>query len=124
MEFTREVIIPSGKLEELDCIPFLSLVSPSFHRRREKYREELIMAKTKKTTEEEKRIDEALSKLPVSEARVISLRYGLEDGKTHTRIEIAKEFSVTEERVRQYEEEALENLRLELGDEVRKYFHD
>ncbi len=86
------------------------------------------MAKTKKTneavTEEEKWIDDALSKLPVSEARVVSLRYGLEDGRKHTRIEIAKEFNVTEERVHQYEEEALENLRIELGDEVLEYFHD
>ena len=37
------------------------------------------------------------------EARVIRLRYGLEDGRTHTLEEVGKEFNVTRERIRQIE---------------------
>ena len=45
------------------------------------------------------------------EARVIRLRYGLEDGRTHTLEEVGKEFQVTRERIRQIEGKALKKLR-------------
>ncbi len=43
--------------------------------------------------------------------QVIRLRYGLEDGKTHTLEEIGEELKVTRERVRQIESRAMEKLR-------------
>ena len=45
------------------------------------------------------------------EARVIRLRYGLEDGRTHTLEEVGKEFNVTRERIRQIEGKAIKKLR-------------
>jgi len=42
---------------------------------------------------------------------VIRLRFGLEDGKTHTLEEIGDELNVTRERVRQIEARAMEKLR-------------
>lgn len=57
------------------------------------------------------RIDEVLNQLTDREARVIRLRYGLEDGRTHTLEEVGKEFNVTRERIRQIEAKALKKLR-------------
>ena len=45
------------------------------------------------------------------EARVLSLRYGLEDGNPKTLEEVGKEFNVTRERIRQIEAKALRKLR-------------
>lgn len=45
------------------------------------------------------------------EARVLRLRFGLEDGRAHTLEEVGKEFDVTRERVRQIESKALRKLR-------------
>ena len=44
-------------------------------------------------------------------ARVIKLRFGLEDGRTRTLEEVGKEFNVTRERIRQIESKALRKLR-------------
>ncbi len=60
---------------------------------------------------ETERINEVLSQLTDREARVIRLRYGLEDGRTHTLEEVGKEFAVTRERIRQIEAKALKKLR-------------
>lgn len=57
------------------------------------------------------RINEVLAQLTEREARVIRLRYGLEDGRTHTLEEVGKEFNVTRERIRQIEAKALKKLR-------------
>ena len=60
---------------------------------------------------ETERINEVLSQLTDREARVIRLRYGLEDGRNHTLEEVGKEFNVTRERIRQIEAKALKKLR-------------
>ena len=60
---------------------------------------------------ETERINEVLSQLTVREAKVIRLRYGLLDGRTHTLEEVGKEFNVTRERIRQIEAKALKKLR-------------
>ncbi len=60
---------------------------------------------------ETERINEVLSQLTEKEARIIRLRYGLEDGRTHTLEEVGKEFNVTRERIRQIEAKALKKLR-------------
>ncbi len=53
-------------------------------------------------------VSELLNALNDREKQVIRLRYGLEDGKTHTLEEIGEELKVTRERVRQIESRAME----------------
>ena len=57
------------------------------------------------------KIDEVLKELTDREERVLRLRYGLDDGRTHTLEEVGKEFNVTRERIRQIEAKALKKLR-------------
>ena len=56
-------------------------------------------------------LEEVLGSLTDREARVIKLRFGLEDGRTRTLEEVGKEFNVTRERIRQIEAKALRKLR-------------
>ncbi|MBP5246106.1 MAG: RNA polymerase sigma factor RpoD [Clostridia bacterium] len=56
-------------------------------------------------------LNEVLKTLSDREARVLSLRFGLEDGRTRTLEEVGKEFNVTRERIRQIEAKALRKLR-------------
>lgn len=55
-------------------------------------------------------IAELLATLSEQQARIISLRYGLEDGEPRTLEEIGQQFSVTRERIRQIEEKILQKL--------------
>lgn len=57
------------------------------------------------------RIDEVLSSLTDMEARVVRLKYGLEDGEEHSIRDIAKLFSLTYQRISQIEHKALRKLR-------------
>ena len=54
---------------------------------------------------------EVLKTLTPREERVLSLRFGLEDGHPRTLEEVGKEFNVTRERIRQIEAKALRKLR-------------
>lgn len=56
-------------------------------------------------------VKEMLSALSEREQKIIKLRFGLEDGKSHTLEEVGQEFSVTRERIRQIEAKALAKLR-------------
>jgi len=56
-------------------------------------------------------IDEVLTSLTPRENRVLQLRYGLADGRTHTLAEIGQEFNVSRERIRQIIAKALRKLR-------------
>ncbi|MBW4436210.1 MAG: sigma-70 family RNA polymerase sigma factor [Pleurocapsa minor GSE-CHR-MK-17-07R] len=53
----------------------------------------------------------ALDRLPVREAQILRLRYGLEDGRVYTLEEVGQAIGVTRERVRQLEAQALNRLR-------------
>jgi len=53
----------------------------------------------------------ALDHLPVREAQILRLRYGLEDGRVYTLEEVGQAIGVTRERVRQLEAQALNRLR-------------
>ena len=55
--------------------------------------------------------DEVLKTLTPREARVLRLRFGLDDGKMRTLEEVGREFDVTRERIRQIEAKALRKLR-------------
>ena len=54
---------------------------------------------------------EVMQTLTPREAKVLRLRFGLEDGKARTLEEVGKEFDVTRERIRQIEAKALRKLR-------------
>lgn len=56
-------------------------------------------------------IENVLTALSPREARVLKLRFGLTDGRSHTLKEVGEKFGVTRERIRQIEAEALQRLR-------------
>lgn len=56
-------------------------------------------------------LNEVLKTLSDREARVLRLRFGLDDGRTRTLEEVGREFRVTRERIRQIEAKALRKLR-------------
>lgn len=57
------------------------------------------------------KIDNALGILTPRERRIVMLRFGLTDGRSHTLQEVSEEFGLTRERIRQIEADALEKLR-------------
>ncbi len=56
-------------------------------------------------------IADILSELTPREQKILKIRFGLEDGVTHTLEEVGNEFGVTRERIRQIEAKALEKIR-------------
>ena len=56
-------------------------------------------------------LEEVMNTLTPREAKVLKLRFGLEDGKARTLEEVGREFQVTRERIRQIEAKALRKLR-------------
>ena len=56
-------------------------------------------------------IKDMLSSLGDREQKIVKMRFGLEDGKSHTLEEVGQEFQVTRERIRQIEAKALAKLR-------------
>ncbi len=57
------------------------------------------------------RLKEILIDLTPREQKILAMRFGLEDGITHTLEEVGQEFGVTRERIRQIEAKALERIR-------------
>ncbi|MDH4330839.1 MAG: RNA polymerase sigma factor RpoD [Candidatus Moranbacteria bacterium] len=56
-------------------------------------------------------VAEVLSDLTPREQKILKIRFGLDDGVTHTLEEVGQEFGVTRERIRQIEAKALEKIR-------------
>lgn len=56
-------------------------------------------------------MDEIFKDLTEREQKILSMRFGLEDGVTHTLEEVGQEFKVTRERIRQIEAKAIEKIR-------------
>lgn len=59
----------------------------------------------------QEQLQDLLNTLPPREARILQLRYGLNDGETLTLNEVGQKMGVTRERVRQIEAQALRRLR-------------
>jgi len=57
------------------------------------------------------KINEVLDSLPVREARILRMRFGLDDGRNYTLEEVGRKFGLTRERIRQLETKALRRLR-------------
>ncbi len=68
-------------------------------------------------------IAKAISTLTPREARVIELRYGLNDDRVRTLEEVGKEFNVTRERARQIEAKALRKLKHPVRSKLLKGYH-
>lgn len=56
-------------------------------------------------------VESILSTLSDREQKIVKMRFGLENGKSHTLEEVGQEFAVTRERIRQIEAKALAKLR-------------
>jgi RNA polymerase primary sigma factor len=56
-------------------------------------------------------VDRVLGLLTPREQKILRMRFGLEDGRSHTLEEVGQEFGVTRERIRQIEAKALAKLR-------------
>ncbi len=56
-------------------------------------------------------LEELMEELPAREARILRLRYGIPDGRSHTLQEVGNKVGVSRERVRQIEAQALRRLR-------------
>jgi RNA polymerase primary sigma factor len=57
------------------------------------------------------KVEEVLDTLPPREARILKLRFGLENGRVYTLEEVGAKFGLTRERIRQIESKALRRLR-------------
>ena len=57
------------------------------------------------------RLKEILVDLTPREQKILAMRFGLDDGITHTLEEVGNEFGVTRERIRQIEAKSLERIR-------------
>jgi RNA polymerase primary sigma factor len=68
--------------------------------------------------------DEVLKTLTPREAKIIRMRFGLEDGSEHTLEEVGQNFQVTRERIRQIEAKALRKLRHPSRSHRLKSFRD
>ena len=69
-----------------------------------------------------KYINEALEDLTPREQKILKIRFGLEDGITHTLEEVGQEFGVTRERIRQIESKALEKIRDQENSEKLRHY--
>jgi RNA polymerase primary sigma factor len=69
-------------------------------------------------------VKDILKFLTPREQKILRMRFGLEDGETHTLEEVGREFGVTRERVRQIEAKALEKLReMKIHHQLKEYLH-
>jgi len=59
----------------------------------------------------QERLNDVLTTLTPREARILRMRFGLQDGHSYTLEEVGRKFKLTRERIRQIEHEALDRLR-------------
>ena len=69
-------------------------------------------------------VQSILDALTEREQKILKMRFGLDDGKSHTLEEVGQEFSVTRERIRQIEAKALRKLRHSSRARLLKSFVD
>jgi len=68
-------------------------------------------------------IKESIKDLSPREQKILTMRFGLDDGVTHTLEEVGREFSVTRERIRQIEAKALEKIQqMDVVKKLKDYY--
>lgn len=71
------------------------------------------------------KLEETLATLSIREAKILRMRFGLNNSETHTLEEVGKKFGLTRERIRQIEGQALRRLRHpSRARELRSYFQE
>ncbi|MEO1644854.1 MAG: RNA polymerase sigma factor RpoD [Chloroflexota bacterium] len=77
------------------------------------------------TTMLKEKMDELLGTLTPREARILRLRFGIQNGRSYTLEEVGKKFGLTRERIRQIEGRALRRLRHpRRSRQLRDYLND
>lgn len=71
---------------------------------------------------DKERVSNLLEIMNEREKQVLDMRFGLADGKTHTLAEAAKKLSLSRERVRQIEEEALGKLKKFVNEQEKELY--
>jgi len=66
----------------------------------------------------DQQMEELMNQLTPREANILRYRYGLMDGRAHTLEETGREFSLTRERIRQIEKDAMKRLRTFVGQHI------
>ena len=71
-------------------------------------------------------VQKVLANLSERERKIVELRFGLEDGKQRTLEEVAQQFGITRERIRQIETKILRKLRHQRfgGSKLQSYLND
>lgn len=121
-ELAEAIHVPAQKVEELveaSSIEPVSLETPVEGAEGQQFEIGDFIADQRTPSPEEETAQEQLREqlrkilhsLPPRERRVIELRFGLDDGRSRTLEEVAAEFGVTRERIRQIEQKALSQLR-------------
>jgi RNA polymerase primary sigma factor len=59
----------------------------------------------------QEKLEDVLATLTPREARILRLRFGLQNGRSYTLEEVGRKFGLTRERIRQIEGQALRKLR-------------
>ena len=69
----------------------------------------------------DQQMEELMKQLTPREANILRYRYGLLDGRAHTLEETGREFSLTRERIRQIEKDAMKRLRGFVGEHMEDF---
>ena len=119
-ELSVELKMPIEKIHHIQKISqdIVSLESPVGDDDRDSTLSEFIPDERNLTPQQsasqqllKEKIKEVIVDLTPREQRILQMRFGLEDGITHTLEEVGKEFGVTRERIRQIEAKALNKIR-------------
>ena len=69
----------------------------------------------------DQQMEELMKQLTPREGNILRYRYGLMDGRAHTLEETGREFSLTRERIRQIEKDAMKRLRGFVGEHLEDF---
>lgn len=118
-ELSKKMQLPIKKVQELNQIvaKISSLNAPVGNEGSAEFMELIEDEKIETAWDEltsylmQEKINELLAKMTPREKKILTLRFGLKNGVTHTLNETAKNFGITRERVRQIETAAMTKLR-------------
>ena len=119
-ELSKELNVPSNKVDWMMRVSWLplSLESPLNDEDEDselgQFIEDELTPTPMQSTYDKllcEKIQNVLDSLPPREARILRMRFGLENGKVYTLEEVGQKFGLTRERIRQIETKALRRLR-------------